>query len=332
MARRILAASAVALLALPSLPLAFAGDGDGEGDGMEDLDFPALAGAVLEKFAGFDDNADEKLSAAEFPFEELFVILDANKDGVLTKDEIAKAVKAMDGGKAPTPPVKADKADKGDKKGPGMPGKPETPEGEAFLEWAKQRVAVDPRFNAESRRAQILAAFDRDPKDGKVQRKEYPSADADRQFREFDMDKDGTLDEKELLVLARDQVRDLAKARKHPTRYDFLNLFDLDDDRNVTRQEYAFLRGPASQFRSFDEDRDGVVTNDELYYLNAKDRNYRGKAGRPASEPKGETATLWDLYDKDKDGRVTLEEFGGGEAVFRRLDRNRDGYLTLADG
>ena len=91
-------------------------------------------------------------------------------------------------------------------------------------------------------------------------------------------------------------------------------------------------RGPVAQFRSYDEDKDGVVAYDELYYMNAKDRKYRGKNGRPESEPKGETSTLWDLYDKDKDGRVTMEEFGGGEAVFRRLDRNRDGSLTLADG
>ena len=40
---------------------------------------------------------------------------------------------------------------------------------------------------------------------------------------------------------------------------------------------------------------------------------------------------MWDLHDKDGDGRVSAEELGAGEAVFRRLDRNRDGYLTAAD-
>jgi hypothetical protein len=132
----------------------------------------------------------------------------------------------------------------------------------------------------------------------------------------------------------KDQLADLEKSRRRPTRANFLVLFDLDDDRNVTRDEYAFLRGPASTFVSYDEDGDGTVTYDELLYYNrgSKDRRMRGKDGAPAAQaPPPEKKDVWDLYDKDKDGRVTSEEFAGGEAVFRRLDRNRDGALTAAD-
>lgn len=36
-------------------------------------------------------------------------------------------------------------------------------------------------------------------------------------------------------------------------------------------------------------------------------------------------------YDKNKDGKITKEEYPRGEERFQRLDRNRDGVLTLED-
>jgi Ca2+-binding EF-hand superfamily protein len=43
------------------------------------------------------------------------------------------------------------------------------------------------------------------------------------------------------------------------------------------------------------------------------------------------TARLFELYDRDRDGRVTLAEYGRGEEPFRNLDRDRDGVVTPAD-
>jgi Ca2+-binding EF-hand superfamily protein len=133
------------------------------------------------------------------------------------------------------------------------------------------------------------------------------------------------MDAKELLVLARDEIEDLQKQRKRPDRYNFLTLFDIEDDRRVTLEEYAFLHGPERQFREFDTDSDGVVTYEEIidYRTERERRRDADAANRPRS--------VWDIHDADKDGRVSVEEFGGGEAVFRRLDKNRDGYLTPAD-
>jgi Ca2+-binding EF-hand superfamily protein len=309
MNRIALAALGLCLLA----PVSPAKDEAGKKEGKKDPgEMAAGLKMLLDAFPVIDADGDGKLSDAELPAREVIAALDADRDGFVTRQEIERALKAADSGYAGRKP--------GDN--------------EPFAEWAKKRVAVDPRFNAEARRTQFLANFDQEPKDGKVAKKEYAGADADKVFRDFDQGKDGFLDANEILALMKDQLADLEKARRRPTRANFLVLFDLDDDRNVTRDEYVFLRGPSATFVSYDEDGDGIVTYDELLYYNrgSKDRKYKGKDGGPAAQaPPPEKRDVWDLYDKDKDGRVTAEEFAGGEAVFRRLDRNRDGALTAAD-
>ena len=44
-----------------------------------------------------------------------------------------------------------------------------------------------------------------------------------------------------------------------------------------------------------------------------------------------EGATFLERFDLNDDGRVTLEEFGGSPAAFRRADQNGDGTVSLAD-
>jgi Ca2+-binding EF-hand superfamily protein len=324
MARRLLLlAAAAAALALPA-PAAPAGDKDGASDPAETA---AGLKRILGSFKVLDADGDGKLSEKELPDLELIKALDADHDGAVSREEILRALKSL-----PAPAPGGEK--KPGEPGPGKPGMDKPADGETFAAYAKRRLASDPRFNAEARRTQFLANFDNNPKDGRIQRKEYAGAEADKVFRDFDRDRDGTLDEKELLLMMKEQIDDLEKSRRHPTRANFLLLYDIDEDRRVTREEYSYLRGPASAFQSYDEDGDGVVTYDELFYANgnSKDRRYKGKEGGPAAAaPPPEKRDVWELYDKDHDGRVTLEEFGGGEAVFRRLDRNRDGVLTAAD-
>ena len=316
---------------------------------------PALAGEqgdalrrIAEYFDGIDADKDGRLDAKEFAGGEFFTSLDRNRDGFVTKDEITEAARESDaedeaakGGKK-----EGEKDGKGGKDGKdGKDRKPEPggrgggrkgapPMGgdggmrdpdETFEAWAKRRMEKDPRWNPDVRAQFALRSFDRDPQDGKVEPKEYPGLDAERVFRKFDRDKNGSLDAKELVVLAKDEIEDLQKQRKRPDRYNFLTLFDIDDDRRVSMEEYSVLHGPERQFRDFDTDSDGVVTYDEI--IDYRTERERRRDADAANKPR----SVWDLHDADRDGRVSAEEFGGGEAVFRRLDRNRDGYLTPAD-
>lgn len=48
--------------------------------------------------------------------------------------------------------------------------------------------------------------------------------------------------------------------------------------------------------------------------------------------PRGLTwERIRDREDRNKDGKVTADEFGGPPAIFQQLDRNRDGELTASD-
>lgn len=321
-------AASIATLLVASAP-APAGEG---GDALR---------RIAEYFDVLDGDKDGRLDAKECAVGEYFGLLDGNKDGYVTKDELTAAAKESDAkddgakdGKAGDKPGKDDKGRKPEPggKGGGRKGAPPMdgdggargPD-ETFDAWAKRRIERDPRWNADVRAQFALRSFDRDPQDGKVEPKEYPGLDAERVFRKFDRDKNGSLDAKELAVLARDEIEDLQKQRKRPDRYNFLTLFDIEDDRRVTLEEYAFLHGPERQFREFDTDADGVVTYEEIidYRTDRERRRDADLATKPRS--------VWDIHDADKDGRVSAEEFGGGEAVFRRLDKNRDGYLTPAD-
>jgi Ca2+-binding EF-hand superfamily protein len=166
-----------------------------------------------------------------------------------------------------------------------------------------------------------VAVFDKN-KDGIIQKDEYPGDQG--KFRRYDKNKDGALAAEEVLAMAEDEIADIRKKMENPNRYEFLVLFDIDKDNNVSLDEYD---GPMDAFKKHDKNADGVVTYDELYPERMAERM------KAAAEmgPKPEDLSILETMDANKDGRVGKDEFKGTDDAFKRLDRNGDGVITVAD-
>ena len=166
-----------------------------------------------------------------------------------------------------------------------------------------------------------IASFDKN-KDGIIQKEEYPGDQV--KFREFDKNKDGALSLEETTAMAEEEIADIRKKMKSPNRYEFLVLFDADKNNDVSLDEYD---GPMDVFKKFDKDGDGVVTYDELYPEKMMERMKKYEE----SGPKPEDLTILETMDKNKDGRIERSEFKGTDDAWKRLDRNGDGVITIAD-
>ena len=238
---------------------------------------------------------EERHAAAE----ELFARMDKNRDLELKGDEIPKPAWL----------------ERFDRDGDDRISKKE------MLEIVDRGPGLDRLFllrDVRARARNALAQFDQD-KDGLVSAEEYPGND--KAFKKADRNNDEQLEWKELLRLAEKELEDIQKRMKSPGRYDFLNLFDINGDRQVTANEYD---GPARAFRKYDENADGVVDYYEIYPDKRPDQmEQRG----PEPEDLNVIATL----DANDDGRVGRDEWKGSEAAWKRLDRNGDGWITIAD-
>lgn len=240
---------------------------------------------------------DKELAAAKRKqAEELFAARDADRNGRLEKAEIPKSWDVLY-----------------DLDGDGDVDRKE------FLEIRLHPVlkAAHPMRHASARARQALRQFDRD-KDGKVSMEEYPGTDA--VFKGADRDDDGFLEPKELLRLADKELDGIRKQMRSAGRYEFLQIFDLNRDNQISPDEYD---GPARLFKKFDDDGDGTVSYAELYPERMMERE--------AAKPKAEDQDVLSAMDADKDGKVSREEFKGTDAAWKRLDRNGDGFLTRSD-
>ncbi|MHC4939212.1 MAG: hypothetical protein ACYTHK_09615 [Planctomycetota bacterium] len=258
----------------------------------------------------WDANGDGVLSADEFPDEATFKKADRDGNGKVTEEEIAIFL-----GLKKAPPVKKKKEPKPVKK------KPERPQGESVSDGGMRKQP----FTVPERVKDFFRRFDAD-KNRKVDKKEAQGIGDDLWIR-FDRNKDEAFSYKEATRYIRYQ---LTEAKKRPNRANFFELFDRNRDKKVTRAEYD---GPAQFFRQYDHDRNKVVTEEELNMgPNAGTGNRRQMeadekfmADGPTRAPK---RNLLDRYDKDGDGRITLEELNGAEALMQRLDTNGDGVLS----
>lgn len=249
-------------------------------------------------FRVWDVNGDGVLGPDEIPDPGIFEKADADKDGKLTRQEVAAFLGLRE---EPAPEKKAEPAKK--------------------KEESKSEAAPlkEPRTIRE-RVEDFFRRFDAN-QDRRIQRPEFQAGE--EVFAAYDRSRDDALSEREVTRYVKDIVRE---AKRQPRPDNFFELFDMDRDEKVTKAEYD---GPGDFFRRYDHDRDRTVTREEIDMGADAGRMMPGDRELQADGPTGAPRMgLLDRYDKDGDGRVTLAELGGAESVMRRLDRNRDGVLS----
>ncbi|MGI5819299.1 MAG: EF-hand domain-containing protein [Armatimonadota bacterium] len=112
---------------------------------------------------------------------------------------------------------------------------------------------------------------------------------------------------------------------------DFFDRLDANNDGKIDRDEF---RGPDEAFARLDRNADGFITRDELAGQGAgQGAQARGeRAGRAAEGAQGDPAERWQQmlqrFDRNNDGQISADEFGGREEFFLRLDVNRDNVIT----
>lgn len=92
---------------------------------------------------------------------------------------------------------------------------------------------------------------------------------------------------------------------------------DVDNDGVITRDEW---RGNDESFRQQDTNRDGVLSGDEVWVPAGQ--------GTPDRSRREERAARFERADTNGDGRISAREWTGTRAMFDRMDRNRDEFLS----
>ncbi len=167
-------------------------------------------------------------------------------------------------------------------------------------------------------------------------------------FAELDANKDGkvTLDEFKAYYkktgFGSFQLRGAAGEGKSGMLTDTLfKYLDKNHDGKLSKDELA---AAPEVLHRLDIDEDEMISEAELIpdnnpYANVffRDPN-QGPAASPAFQllapgeaPARLAKTLFDRYDKNKDGKLSRAESGFDEATFARIDANKDGHLTAAE-
>lgn len=168
-------------------------------------------------------------------------------------------------------------------------------------------------------------------KDGKLTEAEW-SGPAEV-FKRLDKNQDGVITPEDL---ARpDRQRGGRKITPEQVAKRFEKL-DANGDGKLTEGEI-----PARLFERIDTDKDGSVSLEEMQAAmdrrmgrGNRDRANKDRPGMAEGDQRrrrGLTKGQLRRFDGDQDGKVTPDEFPGGEEQFKALDANGDGVLTADD-
>jgi hypothetical protein len=105
---------------------------------------------------------------------------------------------------------------------------------------------------------------------------------------------------------------------------------DRNNDNIITRDEW---RGTDNAFRVQDWNGDGVLSGDEVRPGARRQTNWNQDWNRDGIVDRQDTliAQRFREYDINGDNRLSSSEWPGNQALFRRLDADRNTYLTIAE-
>lgn len=259
---------------------------------------------LYERVMKQDGDGDGRVSAAEWRGREQgFARLDRNDDGFIDRKDLGGAL----GGD------KRRGAGKGKGKGDAAGRTHDEAESAAMRAQAKARFAQTDRNG-----------------DGKLTADELP---AERFLQLLDKNKDGAVDEAEFLAFVQKRGRsggpqggDARRGKGGGGRRlnaGMLRRWDRDGDGRVVKAEFP---GGDEMFARLDADGDGALTQADIA---AAKREDDGSPKAPTTP--GADADPFARQDTDGDGRLHRAEFQGTAEAWRRLDANRDGYVTRAE-
>ena len=132
-----------------------------------------------------------------------------------------------------------------------------------------------------------------------------------------------------------------ATAPAHAAPHDgsaFIRDYDANQDGSVSRSEFDAVR--VQRFKATDVNGDGWVSEDEYVseyrnrleqQLAASDATDESKAEERQRQMR-QAHVRFGVLDKDKDGKLVQAEYAAsGARAFAEQDRDKDGFVTLAD-
>jgi Ca2+-binding EF-hand superfamily protein len=163
-------------------------------------------------------------------------------------------------------------------------------------------------------------------KDKKITKDEMPNQFPPQMFDNIDSNHDGSIDEEEWKAMTARFSGGRGGDRMMVTGprigETMVKLLDANTDDKVSRDEFAKI---VSLFDALDKDHNGELSQEELngFFRAVNEAQTQATGGV-------EVNNLFEKYDKNKDGKITAEEFGN-ERLFKSLDLNKDGEVIRSE-